>query len=166
MEPNFIGISEDRLHHMIGVARKAYKIAKDMGCDENFARKMFMVGWIHDVGYEFSENWSDHPKVSSELFHQLVCCYEIYDTPVSLKTNHAIYYHGLYPDESIELNLEWKIINMADMLIDSKGNEVTVSQRLKDIKNRYGEHSDQYLTACDICYRIGLTAVNFAANIS
>ena len=26
--------------------------------------------------------------------------------------------------------------------------------------NRYGEHSDQYLTACDICHQVGLTAVN------
>ena len=31
MQQNFIGISENRLHHIMGVARKAYKIAKDMG---------------------------------------------------------------------------------------------------------------------------------------
>lgn len=161
-----IGISEDRLHHIIGVARKAYRIAKDMGCDEAFARKMFMIGWVHDVGYEFSKEQSEHSKVSSEMLHQLVCVNKIYDTSISLKTNHAIYYHGLYPDEEVDRNLEWKIINMADMLIDSKGNEVTVSQRLDDIKNRYGEYSDQYLTACDICYQIGLTAINFAGNIS
>ncbi len=39
-----IGISEDRLHHIIGVARKAYSIAKEMGYDENFARRMWMIG--------------------------------------------------------------------------------------------------------------------------
>ena len=44
---NYIGISENRLHHILGVARKAYKIAKDMGKDENFCRKCFMLGWIH-----------------------------------------------------------------------------------------------------------------------
>jgi len=153
-----IGISEDRLHHIIGVARKAYSIAKEMGYDEDFAKRMWMIGWVYDVGCEFSENQSEHPKVSSELLHQLVCGHEIYDTPVSLKTNHAIYYHGMYPDESIEYNLEWKILNMADMLIDSKGNEVTVSQKLDDIKRHYGEYSSQYLMACDICQRIGLTA--------
>lgn len=161
-----IGISEDRLHHIIGVARKAYRIAKDMGYDEAFARKMFMIGWVHDVGYEFSKEQSEHAKVSSEMLHQLVCVNKIYDTSISLKTNHAIYYRGSYPAEAVDCNLEWKIINMADMLIDSKGNEVTASQRLDDIKNRYGEYSDQYLTACDICYQIGLTAINFADNIS
>ena len=72
--------------------------------------------------------------------------------------------HGKYVIEN-ETD-EWKILNMADMLIDSKGNEVTVCQRLDDIKDKYGEHSNQYLTACDICYLIGLTTVNLAANIT
>ena len=155
-ESKYIGISEDRLHHIIGVARKAYQIAKEMLYTEDFCRKMFMIGWVHDVGYEFSKNEAEHARVSSDLLHQLVCCNHPDDTQISLRTNYAIYYHGSCPDESLSHNLEWKIINMADMLIDSKGNEVTVYQRLDDIKDRYGEHSDQYITACDICYRIGL----------
>ena len=48
------------------------------------------------------------------------------------------------------------------MTIDSKGNKVAVTQRLQDIKERYGEQSNQYLTACDVAYTIGLTAVNLA----
>ena len=66
----YIGISEDRLHHIIGVARKAYQLAKSMDCDEDFARKMFMVGWVHDVGYEFSKEQAEHPGISSEMLHQ------------------------------------------------------------------------------------------------
>lgn len=64
---NYIGISEARLHHILGVARKSYKIAKEMGYDERFCRRCFMLGWIHDVGYEFSEKQSEHPNVSAEL---------------------------------------------------------------------------------------------------
>lgn len=64
--------------------------------------------------------------------------------------------------EGFAHNPEWRIINMADMQVDSKGNEVDVIDRLRDIRDRYGDWSDQYLTACDICYRIGLTAVNLA----
>lgn len=74
----------------------------------------------------------------------------------------AIRKHGSY---TVNETAEWKILNMADMQVDDQGNEVDVSQRLEDIKNRYGEHSNQYLTACDISYRIGLTATNLAANI-
>ena len=52
------------------------------------------------------------------------------------------------------------------MTIDSKGNKVDVMKRLEDIKDRYGENSNQYLTACDIAYIIGLTAENMAQIIS
>jgi len=152
----YIGISEDKLHHILGVARKAYKIAKDMGCTEDFARKMFMIGWVHDVGYEFSKEASDHPRISSGLVHQLICSRQVYDMQMSLKTNYAIFYHGAFPDESLINNIEWRIINMADMMIDSKGNEVTVKERLSEIKARYGEDSDQYIVANKICRILGL----------
>ena len=67
MEQNYIGISENRIHHILGVARKAYKIAKDMGFEEDFCRRCFMLGWIHDVGYEFAEKQSEHPDISAEM---------------------------------------------------------------------------------------------------
>lgn len=75
----------------------------------------------------------------------------------------AIKKHSKYTESE---TVEWKILSMADLMINSKGEEVTATERLEDIKNRYGEHSDQYLTACDIAYRVGLTAINFAANIT
>ena len=64
---DYIGISEDRLHHILGVARKAYKIAKEEGFDEDFARKMFMIGWLHDIGYEFSKEPDNHAEESVNL---------------------------------------------------------------------------------------------------
>lgn len=155
IDNKYIGISEDRLHHILGVARKAYSIAKEMGYDEIFARKMFMIGWNHDVGYEFSEKQSEHPDISAEMLMYLMGSYD--------ESYHAIEKHGRYTDNE---SVEWKILNMADMQVDADGTEVDVMTRLNGIKSRYGEHSDQYLTACDICYRIGLTAVNLAANIT
>ena len=80
-----------------------------------------------------------------------------YHTSPSYK---AIVEHGKYPSEKTE---EYIILNQADMLINSYGEEVDVMTRLDDIKDRYGEHSDQYLTACDICCSIGLTATNLAS---
>ena len=38
-----MGISEDRLHHILGVARKAYKIALERGHDEAFAKKIKVI---------------------------------------------------------------------------------------------------------------------------
>ena len=153
---DMIGISEDRLHHILGVARKCYEIAKERSHNEEFCQRMFMIGWVHDVGYEFVEKQSEHPAKSSELLHNLVSVHNLYDTQISLKTDYAIHYHGQFPDKELLNNEEWIILNMADMLIDSTGNEVTVEERLEDIKVRYGDKSKQYLDAHNICKIIGL----------
>lgn len=141
----YIGISEDRLHHTIGVARKAYSIAKDMGKDEVYCRKCFMLGWLHDVGYEFSPEQSTHPDISAELVSLIGQPQENFLS--------AIKTHGR---GTSHLTDEYIILNMADMQIDSKGNEINVDERLDDIKQRYGRYSNQYLKACAICLRIGL----------
>ena len=158
--PDTIGISEDRLHHIIGVARKAYTIALERGHDKEFAKKCFMLGWLHDVGYEFAETKEDHPKVSGRLLLLLQD-----ESPVASDLKKpsikAIMEHGLYPTEKTE---EWIILNQADMQIGPDGREMTISERLEDIKNRFGEWSDTYLTACDIAYQCGLTVINLSGN--
>ena len=162
-ESKYIGISEDRLHHMLGVARKAYKIALDRGHDKTFATKMFVIGWNHDIGYEFSKYKEEHPMVSASILSLT-----FYDEGQDMGKNggnaiNAILSHGLYTDEKTE---EWIILNQADMQISPNGKEISVSERLDDIKERFGEYSDEYLTACDIAYLTGLTATNLAANIT
>lgn len=158
---NYIGISDDRLYHILGVARKAYKIAKDMGKDEDFCRKCFMIGWIHDVGYEFSLFPGQHSDNSAKMLLLLEDTCTVSD--LQKASYKAIKNHGKYVSDMTD---EYKILTMADMLVDFDGKEVSVMTRLEGIKERYGEHSDQYLTACDVCYRIGLTAVNIAGNIT
>lgn len=153
---SYIGITEDRLHHIIGVARKCYSLAKEQGYNEDFCRKMWMIGWNHDVGYEFSETQEEHPEVSSEMIHQLIYSKIIYDQQLPAKTNYAVFYHSQITDDSLLCNPEWVILSAADLLIDSKGNEVNVGTRLNDIKNRYGVESKQFYAACDIAVRLGL----------
>ena len=54
-------------------------------------------------------------------------------------------YHGkLEVDYSSE---ELDMLNMADMRIDSKGNDVGVEKRLEDIATRYGKASMQFIEA-------------------
>ncbi len=118
------------------------------------------LGWNHDVGYEFTEKQSEHLAISADMYLNFIAVTKINDQQDMIYQ--AIKYHGHYTENKTE---EWKILTSADMLIDSKGNEVDVMERLSDIRERYGEHSEQYITACDVCYQIGLTAVNLAANI-
>ena len=142
---SFIGISEDRLHHCLGVARKCYALAKSEDFPEEFCRRMFTIGWNHDIGYEFAIDKAEHPVVSEALLKSIGMANDSRD---SSKTLHAIRLHGR---NATVKSSEWRILNMADMLIDSKGNEVTASQRLKDIATRFGEDSREFKQATELC---------------
>ena len=104
-----------------------------------------MLGYLHDIGYEFANNKDEHPSVSADLLKLI----EISDDAFI----NAIRLHGeLVENETIE----WLILNKADMTVDSKGNVVTAEERLKDIADRYGQNSDVYDKAYTLCKKIGL----------
>lgn len=107
---------------------------------------MWFISWNHDIGYEFSEKQSEHPEMGYELL-KLAGISE--DGAEAL----VVREHGKYTENKTD---EWRILNMADMTVDSKGNSVSAMEQLADIKERYGEYSDQYLTAADICVSVGL----------
>ena len=102
-----------------------------------------------------------HPEKSVEMLLSLTDNPAISDSEEKAYT--AIRCHGSY---TVHMTDEYKILTAADMTVDADGKEVDVMTRLEGIKQRYGEHSNQYLTACDVCYRTGLTADNMAANIT
>lgn len=145
-------ITEDRLKHMLGVARKCYSISKELGYSEEFSKKMWFLGYIHDIGYEFVEP-ENHATESANILASMGIT--DYDTLLAVK------FHGKH-DKG---NIKWKILAGADLQVDSKGNEVSVIERLNDIRDRYGETSDAYLTACDNAYAVGLTSYNFAGHL-
>lgn len=126
-------ITENRLHHIIGVARKAYKIAKDLGYDEDFARKCFALGWNHDIGYEFDPE--HHAKIGAEILKDF-------------DNTEAIRYHGFVPEN---ITTEWLILNLADMTTSPLGEDVTIDERLAEIESRYGADHEWYILAKDTC---------------
>ena len=150
-----IGISENRLHHSLGVARKCYQISVNEGHNEDFCRKMFLLGWLHDIGYEFAQEKREHPKISAEMVSLL--------GTVEQASIDAIKGHGKIPAKPV--SDERRILIAADMMTDSRGNDVSVTTRLEDIRDRYGDQSEEYLTACDVCYVTGLTEINMAGII-
>lgn len=110
---------------------------------------MWMIGWNHDIGYEFSQTSKEHNEISTSLCQAV----GIYDNNV-LK---AIQFHGEIT--SIDTD-EWRILNIADLTIDSKGHNVPIMVRLDEIQKRYGKTSSQYINACEIAYKIELTNCN------
>ena len=124
-------MNKDRLNHSLAVANKMIEIGKNLNLKDIELQDLFVLGYNHDIGYDFSSNKLEHNIVGGEI----------------LKNNgykywKEVYYHG-NPD--VEYNsLFLKILNMADMQINKYGNDVGYEKRLEDIKLRYGEGSIQY----------------------
>jgi putative nucleotidyltransferase with HDIG domain len=131
-----IGISNARMQHSLAVARKMKKIAESMipplpkyKCEE-----LFLLGYLHDIGYEFTNNQDEHAHVGGEILSRQ-----------EYKYWKEVYYHG---DPNAEY---WSdalvLLNIADLTIDHNGKEVDIKERLDGIAKRYGKGSKQVLDA-------------------
>lgn len=99
--------------------------------------ELFVLGLNHDIGYQFAKGYKPHNKVGGEILKKQ-----------NYKYWKEVYYHG---EVNIDYNsLYLDILNLADMQIDKKGNDVGFGKRLIDIKNRYGEDSIVYKKCCDL----------------
>ena len=130
-------MDEDRIKHSIAVARKMVAIAKSKNLSEEEIKNCFVIGYNHDIGYEFTKNGINHNIIAGQILKNN-----------NFKYWREIYYHG-------EINTDYNsiyltILNQADMQIDKYGNDVGYSKRLEDIKNRYYENSEIY----NKCYKL------------
>lgn len=130
-------MDEDRLKHSLSVARKMVEIAKSKNLNEEDIENCFVIGYNHDIGYEFAENKFNHNIIGGEILKNS-----------NFKYWKEIYYHGEIDTEYKSLYLD--ILNQADMQIDKYGNDVGYDKRLEDIKNRYGEDSEVH----NKCYKL------------
>lgn len=125
-------MDKDRLNHSFAVANKMVEIGAKYNLEQSDLQDLFILGYNHDIGYEFSIDNTEHNIIGGQI----------------LKNNgykywKEVYYHG---NPNAEYNsLFLKILNMADMQIDKYGNDVGFDKRLEDIKNRYGEDSKSYI---------------------
>ena len=124
----------DRIAHSLFVAKKMIEIGKEFMLKESELQDLFVLGYNHDIGYEFCSNNIEHNIVGGKILKDN-----------GYKYWKEVYYHGNPTSEYQSLFL--KILNMADMQIDKYGNDVGYEKRLQDIKIRYGENSIQYINA-------------------
>ena len=128
-------ISDSRLAHMRNVGRRAQLIARRLGIEAPEEQKdIFLMGYLHDVGYEFSNNQAEHERIGGRLLEHNGYRYW-----------QEIYHHG-NPDAEYSSTL-LDILNAADMLTNAKGESVTFEERLSDIASRYGNTSQQHAKA-------------------
>ena len=131
----------DRLKHSISVARKMVEIGKAYNLNDSELQELFVLGFNHDIGYEFYDNGSNHNVIGGNILKEN-----------GYKFWQEVYNHGNPNSKYSSLYL--KILNMADMQIDKYGNDVGYEERLEDIKNRYGEKSIVYINAEELIKKL------------
>lgn len=130
-----IGIDGGRSAHMLAVGRLAEAIAAEVfDWDEGKCREMFLLGYLHDVGYEFSATQPEHPRVGGDILKDSGYAYW-----------RELFWHGV-PSPGYSSD-ELMLLNLADLRVNSVGEEVGISRRLDDIGDRYGLDSEQYVGA-------------------
>ena len=133
-------MDQDRLNHSFAVARKMVEIGKKYKLTEEQLKELFLLGYLHDIGYEFGNN-ENHRIIGGNILRQS-----------NYKYWQEVYYHGEIDCKYSSLYLD--ILNKADMQIDKFGNDVGYDKRLEDIKNRYGKESVIYKKAEKLIYYI------------
>lgn len=122
-------ITESRWQHILGVARKAKEIAEIMRPnDTKFAEDMFLLGMLHDFGYEFCELGPDHGPIGGEILRRS-----------GYKYWREVAEHSI--PEAFSFSDEIFIINCADMIVGPNGEKMTMEERIADIVKRYGKDS-------------------------
>ena len=125
-------ITQSRWQHILGVARKAKILADKLKPnDTQYAEDMFLLGIMHDLGYEFIESNASHAAIGGEI----------------LKRSGYQYWQevALHGDETVEnMTDELFILNCADMSTGPNGEDFTFEQRLEEIASRFGKDADAY----------------------
>ena len=126
----------DRMKHSLAVARKMVEIGNKLELNKEQLHELFILGFNHDIGYEFGTNES-HNIIGGNMLKNS-----------RYKYWQEVYYHG-NPEAGYN-SLYLDILNEADMKINKYGEDVGYEKRLEDIRNRYGSDAVQYNDALKI----------------
>lgn len=125
-------ITENRWQHILGVARKAKTLAqKFKPKNAQYAEDMFLLGLLHDFGYEFMAENQGHAAVGGAI----------------LKRNQYRYWAEVAQHGSAQtpMNDELFLLNCADMTTGPAGENFTMDERLAEVGERYGKDSAPYI---------------------
>lgn len=129
-------ISENKIKHILGVARRCKEIAKEQGLSEQEQNACYVMGFLYDIGYDNlvdGEEVENHPERSYEMVSD--------SNKYMSEILNTIRSHGMKYDN---LTIWDKILNTADLQINFYGEKVSCEDRLKDIESRHGKDTIHY----------------------
>lgn len=127
-------ISVDRALHTRAVAIKMRQWSMEhpeYGVDPDC---MFLLGWLHDIGYELRPDGKMHSQAAGIL---LLCN--------GYQYGKEVYYHGAV-NRSCQSKAE-DLLNWADMTTGFVGQYMSMAERVQHIEERYGKDSEQAKSA-------------------
>ena len=60
-------MDKDRLNHSLAVANKIIEIGKTLRLKDNELQDLFLLGFVHDIGYDFSADIVKHNEVGGNI---------------------------------------------------------------------------------------------------
>jgi hypothetical protein len=90
----------------------------------------FILGMLHDIGYEFSKRPEEHAEKGGFLLKEQ-----------GYKFWNEIRYHSIVQTEYDSSML--RLLNYADITTGPAGQDMTIQERISDIAERYGKGSLQ-----------------------
>lgn len=133
-------IRDGKLAHIRAVAEMMRERALAMGWGEERAEDMFLLGFVHDIGY--ARQPVGHAEAGAEILGRS-----------SYAHAEEVRLHGTYvEDPSPELELLW----LCDLSVDSRGTRCDVAGRLSHVEKRFGRDSEQFRNVCRIAEHLAL----------
>ena len=131
-------ITIDRIKHSLSVATKMKELATtDQEKYQVNPDDAFLLGMLHDVGYEFSEEQKEHASKGGLILKEQ-----------NYKYWQEVFYHGVPQDEYDSPML--RLLNYVDMITGPTGEYMTIRERINDITKRYGKGSWQEQKAIEL----------------
>ena len=122
--------------HNVGLRMASYA-KKHLGWDDVKCNDMYILGMMHDLGYELNPDPFEHDEAMSEALGH-----------TGYKYVKEIAYHSCMQTEFD--SPEMRLLYFGDMTVDGRGKWCTLEERLKDLEKRHGKDSKVYKESLDI----------------
>lgn len=126
--------TDNRVLHCKGVAEYMYNYVMKHTGNTDYAQEMYMLGFLHDIGYRFTDKIKDHGFIGGELLKKQ-----------GYKYWWEVYNHGNL--EVTNMSPELLLLELADLSVGPKGEVMTVDERLANCGERFGILSHYYKVA-------------------
>ena len=128
---NNLSISGNKLKHSLAVARFMQNYAVERLLDPQLGEDWFVLGFLHDIGEEFTNKKEEHNKVGGNILKKQ-----------KYKYWKEVYYHGNPKPDYISPAL--LVLDLAELCVGNDGSYIGIDSKLATLRAKFGEDSPQF----------------------